>query len=549
MRRTIIIFALTIITAATGNLFAGPNLVIRPDTMGYNSWLPSYVTRTDTLWLTNTGDAVLSIFSITAIPDSAVPPRPSWLTVSSSGPLTIQPADSMWVLVYSYGDPYYSGTDLLNINKGRVRIVSSTPSPRDTINCLVFLNVFSPDPNAPVVDTLHTNCLRLRVNSIGNMGSYFDSGVSMDYFGPADCDTGSNSRGDSRYYLGSGSPMIIRHNNSSTYTGTWSIFNQQEHLFQRDKSGTPSSATSTSSYESFCTGTMLTIDSLVKVEMTWYAPKSPDSCNFIVEKMLVFPANIGAPVTNLQIGQAIDFDIPTDSMGSKNVSGFDSSRRLVWLRGFNSADTMTDCADNSMRYGGTAKLTSFFKSRVGCLTDSLPGGGTFAQDIYVHPSGGLRADSMWSIMNQNGYSTESRITDQTIFLTYKNGTNGFTLPANDTLTIFTALATVRTAVSTATGLDSLKLAVDKAKDFMRKDLRICYSCCIGFRGDVNGNGSIDASDLSQLVCGLVMPEFPCWPPRCFEAANVNGTGGIDASDLSSLVSYLTGGSFKLKPCP
>jgi hypothetical protein len=71
-------------------------------------------------------------------------------------------------------------------------------------------------------------------------------------------------------------------------------------------------------------------------------------------------------------------------------------------------------------------------------------------------------------------------------------------------------------------------------------------CCVGKRGNVNGLGSIDATDLSSLVSFLTGGSFT---PGCPNAANVNGLGGVDATDLSSLVSYLTGGGFALVNCP
>lgn len=72
------------------------------------------------------------------------------------------------------------------------------------------------------------------------------------------------------------------------------------------------------------------------------------------------------------------------------------------------------------------------------------------------------------------------------------------------------------------------------------------SCCVGKRGNVNGSGIVDLSDLSALISyltggGYVLP--------CLDAANVNGAGIVDLSDLSALISYLTGGGYILPNCP
>ncbi|PWB68852.1 hypothetical protein C3F09_10945, partial [candidate division GN15 bacterium] len=138
----------------------------------------------------------------------------------------------------------------------------------------------------------------------------------------------------------------------------------------------------------------VTVDSLVKVECTWWAPKHADSCNFIIQRMRVFPANIASSVASLQIGEIIDFDIPTDSVTSNNISGTDPTRRLVWLRGYNSTDTVTDCTDNSKRYGGVALLNWFMKNKA--CSDVLYGGAAIPNDAYVYP--GVFADSLSRVM-------------------------------------------------------------------------------------------------------------------------------------------------------
>lgn len=63
------------------------------------------------------------------------------------------------------------------------------------------------------------------------------------------------------------------------------------------------------------------------------------------------------------------------------------------------------------------------------------------------------------------------------------------------------------------------------------------NCCVGTRGNVNGVGAVDLSDLSLLIAYLVQTPRPSL--GCVEAANLNGSGSIDLSDLSLLIGYLT----------
>ena len=73
------------------------------------------------------------------------------------------------------------------------------------------------------------------------------------------------------------------------------------------------------------------------------------------------------------------------------------------------------------------------------------------------------------------------------------------------------------------------------------------SCCVGIRGNVDGIGGIDVSDLVYLIDYMFTggPEPPCW-----SEANVDGLGADDASgiDMSDLV-YLTDYQFTGGPPP
>jgi len=267
--------------------------------------------------------------------------------------------------------------------------------------------------------------------------------------------------------------------------------------------------------------------------------------------MQVFPATIGSSVSGLVIGEQYDFDVPSDSNGSNNVAGVDAARRLVWLRGFNSLDTVsTDCVDNSKRYAGVALLNWFMKNKT-CF-DSLYAGKA-VDNRALQGGGGYFPDSFVTQMHVPNMIANTEVEDQAMMMTYKDGPSGWTLPANDTLTIITAMATVMTSANpplqgattgSGGGLDSLKKAIDKAKNFMRR-LGFCASCCQGKTGNVNMTGIVDLSDLSALVSYLTGGGYvlPCQP-----AANVNAAGIVDLSDLSALVSYLTGGGYVLPNC-
>jgi hypothetical protein len=72
------------------------------------------------------------------------------------------------------------------------------------------------------------------------------------------------------------------------------------------------------------------------------------------------------------------------------------------------------------------------------------------------------------------------------------------------------------------------------------------SCCVGKRGNVNGQGIVELADLSALVSYLTGGTYV---PPCPESTDVDGNGKVELRDLSALINYLTGGGYVLPSCP
>lgn len=525
-------------------------LSVSPGFIEYPEYTKPGVEKQYTLTLENTGNTTLNLTSVTAVEDSvkpAAPAVPGWLAysgapaniaIASSANMTLELNNSGVVaagprrlfghLVFSYGPPAKT------LNFPIEFIVADT---------IVFTTW----------DSITTQCgIRLTVASNGNMGNNFLGGANMGFPQPSpECDTGANNAGDADIYLGDASPVIVRFVAPSTYIASWSIFqdgfasaNGFKPLFPGGTRGSFSAAR----WDGYNSGTFCTSDSLIKVEKTWWAPAgatNADSCKFIIQRMRVFPYTIGNSVSGLAIGEAFDFDVATDSGTSNDVAGTDPTRRLVYMRGFTSTDTAIsnhNCYINSRRYAGAALITMHLKN---CTQEtSLYAGYNAANDSFVYPEGGFVPAQLWANMQFSGYTNESRIVDLHSVLVYKNGASnaGYTLPANDTLTIWTAMAVVRPGGGTAAqGLDTLKKEIDKAFAWY-VNVRTCVpsGCCIGTTGNVNKSVSEtpDLSDLSLLISYLTVTPKPALP--CVPEANVNGSGvNPDLSDLSLLISYLT----------
>jgi hypothetical protein len=364
----------------------------------------------------------------------------------------------------------------------------------------------------------------------------------MNYFPPAECDTGNNSRGSALRYLHEASPVILR-GVSYSAIGSWDMFGVEwEYPISPNKFRWLGDEYLTGpiagpGYTSYRSGVFCTVDSLVAMENSWFAPTHPDSCNFIIQQIKLYPRIPNTSVSRLAIGEVVDWDIPSDEPYD-NLAGHDSTRSMAYIYGIDKVDDTIDCQPNDVRFGG-ASLLRMYTNTCGSDPFSLYAAYNVQRDSFRYPADGCIECDMWYRMQPAGYRSDTTVTDLMSLLTFKND---YTLPANDTLTIWVALATVRTADSHSAGLDSLKLAIDKARKFSEKLGALCFTtCCWYRRGNMNGGPaeSPDLSDLTMLVSYLT--KAPRQTLACPFEADVNGSGGqtpVDISDLSCLIGYL-----------
>lgn len=525
-------------------------LQVSPASIGYPEYTKPCVEKQYTLTLKNTGPITITVPYATAFEDSVKPSAPAvpgWL---GYGPLppTISPGDSATVtLTLNVGGVVCTGNPM--VLYGRLRFYYGPSG--DSLDLPIRFTV-ADTIVFPVWDTVITQCgIPLTVGTNGNLGAHGIGGANLGFPQPSpECDTGGNNPGNADIYLADASPIVVRRVAPGNYVGSWSLHNGDVTSPNGLKPLYPSSNRgyfSAARWQGFNTGTFTTVDSLVKIERTVWAPSgatNTDSCRFMIIRTRYFPYTIGWSVSNLAIGDAFDWDVPSDSGEILNVAFTDPTRRLVGMRGFDAADTGEVCYTNSRRYAGAALLGMYMKNSV-WPDSNLYAGYNAANDSFVYPSGGFVPRQLWENMQSTGYSNEARVTDLHSVLVYKNGASnvGYTLPANDTLTVWTAVAVVRpTGGTVAQGLDSLKKEIDKAMKWYRNMGPIdfsCGCCCIGTRGNVNASvmETPDLSDLALLIAYLVQNPRPTLPN--FREADVTADCLIDLSDLSLLIAYLT----------
>jgi hypothetical protein len=524
-----------------------PILSLKPRSIAYPNWIKNGHQSVQTITMENTGNEDLTISAIGTF--QTAPVAPTWVTTSTSGPMTI-PAGigntATMTVTLNVGGVINSPGTVTNL-VGYVYFKSNSPVPLDsqvyTINLPVADTVVG-----VVLDTIATACTRLAVQSNGDMGANGVGRANMDYFYFGDCDTINSSDsipGNTDIYLFDGSPVVLQHKTTpDTIIASWSIFNsgfataygfkpvvdKVSPIFPQVKQIHPDS------FEVFATGQFVTVDSSIALEKTLFAPlNAGDSCHFIVQKLQIFP-NKGAAVSMLAIGEAVDWDIPSDT-GSLNTGGVDDARNLVFCRGYDlSPRPNFPCQSNTARYGGVAMLSYHTALDPTPKTD-MYGGYTAYNKDFVYPASNFKPLELWNNMQNPGVSTATGAEDLHAVLCYKDS---FTLAANDTLTVWTAMATVMNGTQA-----DLAASIDKANQWYQDHvINFSFSCCTApTTGDVDASGGVDISDLSAYVDYLF--SFLPFPSDCFQEQDADHSGGVDISDLQALIDYL----FNFLPLP
>jgi hypothetical protein len=537
------------------NPVSAPQILYEPSVIGYPIWMPHGKTDTIKVTVTNEGNAPLNITTIGGVKTSAE--TFNWLGTSVSS-LTV-PMGSPDTASF---DIYLNAGGVINLPgtvvalSGYIFMKSDARTPRDSVVLLISNFLVADTVQQLVWDTVSTSCgVRLVVSNNGDMGRNGYKKVNMDFAAlGGECDTATLD--GANVYLYDGGPIVVR---EITPQVAYSWSNQlyqggfaTEESFKPYVGGTPGSFTGTG-FDGYRTGTFLNRDSLIGVQATYYAPTGGgDSCNFIIVQRKFFNRG-GSAVNHVTIGEQIDWDIPAD-VGSNNSSAI-LGGYTVYQRGVDTG-VIPDCGTqyDSARFGAGMLFGKYSKAEYDadpCANDVSPVGifSEIQDTMFNYDSltdGNLEGRYFWNRMkNQTGLNaTPIKNKDlRTVYTWYAD--RNFT--ANDTVTIYTALATVKKG--TETDLDK---TFKKAFEWYKKHLRPTCSNIPGVGGGCCNDGSsdgrtgnidcdpgkgVDISDLSTLIDFLYISFTPLC---CDQAANIDGdpAGGIDISDLSGLIDFL-----------
>ena len=449
---------------------------------------------------------------------------------------------------------------------GRVLFDHNAPGDVDTF----FVEMIVADTCVlPQWDTVVTNCTELIVSTHGNAGKGgAPGGKHLDYFGDSP-DNGEWLAEDAgatpNVYVYDASTIYGTVNDDDTmmYWGMFEMTIADTFAIQPQHDTTalgrvPAHFTETWA-DGFYTGLYTARDSALGFEAKWYANIDVAySCGFVIKETKVYSLD-GMAHDSVVLGEAIDWDIPSDSASSDNTSGIGDDlvpavSNLMYQQGtewegFNDDDEDTDGGwDETERYGALYYLRGYQYDDEGKQTaifENPDGMYTASNSKYVYPYDlGFHVDSLFKNHAQTGQNVSDSVdTDLHMGMTYLLKYN---LGAEDTLYFYTAyLTTMNDLFPTATSRSSGPGAIAQdAWAFFDNYLRHEEGCC-NLPGDANDDESVDISDLTYFVDYM----FGGGPgPICPEEFDNDNNCSNDISDLTYYVDYMFGGGPDPMPC-
>ncbi|MCP4567231.1 MAG: hypothetical protein GY841_06600 [FCB group bacterium] len=371
-------------------------------------------------------------------------------------------------------------------------------------------------------DSIETECVRLIVGNNGNFGKTADVwGYTLDYQFDGDCDGGAFP------YIYDGSPIVSYIDGNDTL-GENAIYGNQTFILV-DNLNLSVPTVTTSDYDIYETGTFVTSDSALALEKTWWAPKDADTCPFVIQCLRVYSYD-GASHSGLAIGEAIDWDIPSDD-AAVNVGGYDRNRRLIYVHGTESDGS--GCVFNVARLGGQALLATFVNDSCTIDLTAEPFGAYIESNAtYVYPNNGFVPGELYSLMRTPDYNINAADEDIHAVMTF---VSDYTIVPSDTLYIYSVI----TSVKDGTALPEIQNNVDMANAWAYEHIFTCAITC----GDIDGSGVVNISDLIDLM-NHIIHDYPLVTDP--SVADVDECGSINIADAVFLMNYLfKGGSL---PC-
>lgn len=517
----------------------GPVLFMTPTSIAYPEYTRHGEEKVYSIFLENLGNVDLNALVFC---EKDTYSSYNWLYINKtylSIPAGYGNKDSLEVVLNKYGVINYPGT-VVNL-VGRVGVEWNQGGTMDT--SFVEIDFYVADTIAGIAwDTISTNHINLVVSSNGNMGHQSAGEVNMDFYNTLDCDNYMYDyySGNSKIYLNDASPIILSaeiSGSDTSVTASWSIFNSDlasENIFKPVTGHSTPQHMDETAYEGFHTGTFITVDSTLAIEKDYYAPK--EDVSFIIQCMKIFPYD-GAAHVDVTIGEAYDWDIPSDS-GVYNYSDVSIINQILYMVGGEWDDLSLDsieCIDNDLRLGGAVFIGYYTNHEYNADPSVLNQGYLYSgyaalnsEFQHPYPAGELDPLEVYRKMVANsGFEVlPYEIKDQHIVLTFFEK---YDFSPTDTLYIWSALASVYNGDD-----NDLFYQLDSAKNWFAEVLQQ-GSGCPGVCGDFDNTGDVNVVDLIKLINWFYLEGDP---PYIQCVADVDGVGGISNNDVISMIDYI-----------
>jgi len=558
-----------------------------PGVIAWPEWIELGQSNNLTVTVINWGNVTMNISEIGYVETSGS----GWLSTSvnptPSTPLQIS-AGSSWYNEETF-DIIVNATGLSTTTwlDGEVWIKSDAIND-DSVSIMLHL-LAAADVEPVVWDTVQTHenmfdvyffpqgeCVALAIGNNGEVGrgAGTDGSVNLDY---VESETECGDRSYHGIYLQSGSAFAILADDASganaELTSSYNDPNQAD-VTGWDPIGTKGSISgglsATGLYDSVYTGAFVNRDTTIAMERIYYAPRTNDPENDIINFVICYTKFYSADGTghnHVTVGNVIDWNLPSEQWDI-NTSGL-SSKGFVYMQGTDTTGVLS-CQSNTGRFateafGGAYTSVEFEADEcandqdyhsVNALTQILLEDTTHYRDGTPLEPSQPNPEVWWQETAVADLNADAAAIDQAIWFTYVHDYN---FGATDTLHYWTVLSTVRDG-----DLADLEEQVQFGHDWYTWQLR---GCDIGCCEDKVGNCNLLGGDIPTIgdVSVMIDAKFitgDCWVlgqylDACLAECDINQSGGCDPTcnditigDISILIDHLfiTGPTLILPDC-
>jgi hypothetical protein len=264
-------------------------------------------------------------------------------------------------------------------------------------------------------------------------------------------------------------------------------------------------------------------DSSIAFDVDFYAPRHPDSADFMIGNFSLYagPKNPSATINNVTVCYAVDWNIPDDN--AENVAGYDEALQMVYQKGVSGT--------GATRYGAIAGNRDDLRR--------LDGGMVLDAPHWVDSLHGYIHDAIWTkIQNTSDYSVYSGPPED-LHSMLVIGKNIQIRPRSVGVFSFYIVFAGQAGGGTLSQLeDQIKRGTRFRCTYLPCLIGDCFDC-----GDANSDGVLNISDAVFLIA-YVFSGGPA-PAFCMYSkgkGDANGDGTVNISDAVYLIAYIFLGS-------